>query len=229
MEMKNILHPNMFPHAGEAVSMTTLTESAGEAPEEPPGTPSAKEQSPWANPVGRLQKASAGKKAAADAEKAPRPSRIDQVIEYLRAHGPSRGREICDALVISKNAGLQPFVSAALKDGRIVREGLRYMLPDQRPAQSPVRQTPANDERPASDISPGPRAERAPEPVSLVANSEVPPEPLAARRADFTLTKDDAALISWPDGAMTVQRGDSFVELAASQVELIGMFIELRR
>jgi hypothetical protein len=230
--MKNVLHPNMFPHAGETVSMAALTARADDTPAQNPEGQLTGSASPWANPVDSLQKAVTVKNVTIETEKALRLSRVDQVIDYLRVHGPSRGREICDALGIRKDAGISPFVSSALKDGRIEREGSYYMLPGQKAPQATRAAAPVNAEPAASDASPRAASERAPDsaaPASIALGADAPPAKLGARQPDFTLAKDDAMLTSWPDGAITVQRGGSLVELTASHVKLISTLIELRR
>jgi len=230
--MKNVLHPNMFPHAGETVSMAALAERADDTPAQNPEARLTGSASPWANPVESLQKIVPAKKATLETEKVLRPSRVDQVIDYLRAHGPSRGREICDALGMRKDAGLSPFVGSALKDGRIEREGLHYMLPGQTAPQATCAPAPVNAEPSASDASPRAANERASDsiaPGSIALAAGAPPAKHGVYQPDFTLVKDDAMVTSWPDGAITVQRGESLVELTASHVKLISTLIELRR
>ncbi|MFD1557052.1 hypothetical protein ACFSHT_15735 [Paraburkholderia silviterrae] len=225
--MSGVAHPNMFPVAGESVAIEASADAEPDQTAEQPAEP-PRPADPWANPVGRLQRAAAPK---AEEPKAKRQTRADQVVEFLSANGPTGSKQLCMALGLSTSAGITPLIDAALKTGRIVRVNHLYMLPDQRPKNE---------------------IQKEPEPASLELKAEAPASPAMARgittqvtetappaaetaRAtpkartpEFTISAGDALLIAWPDGGVTVQRGGTFVELTPIAVRLLRAFIELR-
>ncbi|POR52795.1 hypothetical protein B0G62_10492 [Paraburkholderia eburnea] len=206
--MSDVAHPNMWPVAGESVVMNPVDEKkAASAPDTNPET--AAPSSPWANPIGRLQ----GKDESAS--KARRQTRTEQVIEFLRSNGPTGGARICAALGLAVGAGLTPYISTAIGEGRILRQGRIYCLPEHAEANAALAQ-----QAPAQ--MPEERAVPTAEPI------DQPGVPQPGRQPDFSLSSGEVLLIGWPDGGVTVQRGGVFIELTAHETKLFRVFVELR-
>lgn len=228
-------HPNMFPVAGESAVIATREDGKPKAAAEPavdagPVSP----PNPWANPSSLLKRAPAAEEEpetaqAPEGEKAPRRTRADQVIEFLRTSGPTGSARICAALGLAPEAGITPYVASALKSGALIREGRVYRLPEHRPA-APTASVQSEERTP----EPAPAAHVVQETADAAQPEQKPcdaaaPSIVAAREPDFTLTSGDALLIAWPDGAVTVQRGGTFVELAAHQARILRVLVEMRK
>lgn len=176
--MSATLHPNMFPGVAELTAADELAEAAaGALPSEPASeTHFASNISPWANPSESLQKAATPGEVASGEETAKQPTTTERVAKYLRTHGPSSGRAICDTLGIHSTAGIQPFIKAALRKGHILHDGVQYMLPEQRTsdASDAIPAAPARGTRKKAAPPVAQAEQRGAEPVATT-----PPAPVA--------------------------------------------------
>lgn len=241
--MSDVAHPNMFPGAGESVAIAARDDEKLSPNADQDAGATSGPTSPWANPLCKLKATDAPKDAPAPAAgpKEKPQTRAEQVIEYLRANGPTGSKQLCIALGLSTSAGIMPLIDTALKAGRIVRVNHLYMLPEQRPV-SDVRTDAApstSDLKAEADASP--TVGRAPEPASTreagpapaVMENAVPAiEPPriapAQRKPDFTLAIDQAMLTVWPDGRVTVRADGVFVELTPQQAKPLRILVEAR-
>ncbi|WP_175054385.1 hypothetical protein [Paraburkholderia sediminicola] len=140
--MKNVSHPNMFPIAGESVAIAAAEAAPRQKAavvETPVDDISAAPvpASAWANPLSKLRP------TAAPGE-TKHATRADEAIAYLRIHGPSPAGDLCKAMGITSKGGITPFINAALRDGRIVRNNGKYSVggeavpkPDAEPKAAP--------------------------------------------------------------------------------------------
>ncbi|WP_321904431.1 hypothetical protein [Paraburkholderia tropica] len=232
--MSNTGHPNMFPVAGENAVISTREDGKPKPPTEPEVDAAAPAPTnPWANPASFLKHSSAGDEPAAgeppEGASAPRRTRAEQVIEFLRKSGPTGSARICAALGLAPEAGITPYVASALKSGALIREGRVYLLPEHRSAA-------ASGAMQSAEIPVAPEAPPTVAPATADASASAaetthpaPPSIASSREPDFTLTSGDALLIAWPDGAVTVQRGGTFVELAAHQARILRVLVEMRK
>jgi hypothetical protein len=90
--VKNVGHPNMFPRAAEpeAAAADAVTDADVGGIERAPAP-----TNPWANPLSGLQKATID-----TLPETKRLTRADEVIAYLKEHGPAGSAVICQALGI---------------------------------------------------------------------------------------------------------------------------------
>ncbi|MFM0270141.1 hypothetical protein PQQ59_06120 [Paraburkholderia aspalathi] len=124
--VKNIGHPNMFPGAAAAEAPDADIDGVA-------ATPSP--TSAWANPLAKLRPT-----AMPDGE-TKHATRADEAMAYLRIHGPSPAADLCKAMGITSKGGITPFINAALRDGRIVRNNGKYSIggePAAQPKAPPV-------------------------------------------------------------------------------------------
>ncbi|WP_321968879.1 hypothetical protein [Paraburkholderia tropica] len=221
--MSDTAHPNMFPVAGENAVISTREDGKPKPPTEPDVDAAATAPTnPWANPASLL------KQSPAD-EKAPRRTRADQVIEFLRTSGPTGSARICAALGMPPEAGIAPYVISAIKSGALIREGRVYLLPEHRSAAA-AGATQSAEITVALEAAPTIAPATAEASVSAEETTHpAPPSIAASREPDFTLTSGDALLIAWPNGAVTVQRGGAFVDLTAHQARMLSALVDLRK
>lgn len=228
--MTPLTHPNMFPHAGEAPMQPAAEATDADVGGIPPAD-AAGPSTPWANPAGSLQRF-AVERPSADGAAAPakRATHADRAIAYLREHGPTTGAALCDHLGVNKGPGITVYISKAMKAGLIVRIDGHYGLPGQiEPSETKDRDAVAVAKQASTEAQ-----------ISVLeaqfdrhrgdakTPALKPPDSPPARSPSFTLTVGDAMLLSWPDGAVTIQRPGSFVELNAEQKQLFTMIAALR-
>ena len=202
---------------------------------------------PWANPVSLLQR------PAAPAETgAKHLTRADQAIAYLRTHGPAGNGDLCKALGITSKGGVTPFISSAIKDGRIVRVNGKYAVGGEAPAAAPSPAPTPAPESVAEKARPAaishfeaataivamrkPRVPRAAAPTPTPAAAPAPepavvPEPAkpAGRKPQFVVFVDEMQLLSWPDGDITIQTEGCTVDLNTQHFRALMTLVELRK
>jgi hypothetical protein len=247
--MKNVPHPSWIPApAPEAVDAIGSDGPGGAEADASETAVASAPADPWANPVSAFRRP-ADKQISAPGTPRLHKTRADEAIAYLLEHGPSDGSALCKAMNITSKGGVSPFIQNALKAGRIIRADGKYML-GKDVAATPANVQPSAAKDAASAIA-AMRRESAPStsigvshPAAESAVERVPAAAIAppndasqisdvdiphARTPVFTLTVSDAMLLSWPDGAVTVQRAGSFVELTPVQSKLFCMLAELRK
>ena len=138
--MKNVAHPHMFPgvSSGAAVDIEPPEAVAKEAvaTDADVGGISATPApaTAWANNF--------SPKKLAEVEETRHATRADEVIAYLRVHGPSPAADLCRALQITSKAGITPFINRAMKEGRIVRVDGKYTVGGEVGTKPAVEPTP---------------------------------------------------------------------------------------
>ncbi|WP_454871746.1 hypothetical protein [Paraburkholderia xenovorans] len=224
--MKNVGHPNMFPRAAEpeAAAADAVTDADVGGIERAPAP-----TNPWANPLSGLQKATID-----TLPETKRLTRADEVIAYLKEHGPAGSAVICQALGISNKGGISPFIQGALHDGRIVRDGGKYCVGSQVAA------------KPKAEVNTAPVAVSHFEAASAIVAmrkkpaakaAEAPPSPAdppkpspeLTREPDFTISIDDVSLVSWPNGGISIRTESGAVDLRPEHFRALIALVELRK
>lgn len=224
--MSTTAHSNLFPRAGETAMQPADTEKQAIDATDADVAGIPLPSSAWANPASSLQRFTQDRAPEA-AESSRKPTHSDRAIAFLRENGPASARQLCAHLGVDGKAGVTPFITGAMRAGEIRREGKLYLLRDQTVASnSPdpdvhVHLGAGEENREVTTL---PDMSPLPEPKPAPAREEK-----ALRSPDFTLTVGDAMPLSWADGAVTIQRVGSFVELNASQARMLAMFSELRK
>lgn len=239
--MKNLAHPNMFPGANSGTPAPT----EGKPAEKPIATDAdaggiAATPAPvtaWANPL--LPKKLTG------IDESRHTTRADEVIAYLRIHGPSPAADLCKALGITSKAGITPFISRAMKEGRIVRADGKYAIGGEvgtelraEPTAVPeaishfekataivaMRKPPKPKEAAPAEPSPAP----APAPTAAPAPVEVQAAPAKpGRKPLLVVSVGELQLLAWAGGGITIQTEDASIELEAIQTRALLVLAEL--
>jgi hypothetical protein len=253
--VKNLAHPHMFPGASPdapadgAVPKTVAKEAVvtdadvgGIAATPAPATA-------WANNF--------SPKKLSEVEETRQATRADEVIAYLRAHGPSPAADLCRALGITSKAGITPFINRAMKEGRIVRVDGKYAIGGEVSTESHAKPTPVPKaishfekataivamrkarepkevapEAPAPTPAPAPAAAPAPAPAAAreIAPTEVAAKPAKpGRKPEFVLFVDAVQLLTWAEGGITIQAEDSTIELTPECARALLVLVELRK
>lgn len=220
--MKNVPHPNMFPRAaGESSALVDETNPEVIVTDADVGGV-APPVNPWANP----SKLTAFKPAEPE-QAGKKLTNAERVIAYLREHGPSAGAPIATALHMGEGgAGIQPFISKAIKDGLIVKHGRGvYALPGQ-PLPEQPEPAPARAKAPVEK----PKKVDAP-PEVIVAPAPSPTQstpPAEGRKPDFVIFVGDVQLLAWPWGGISIQHEDHTIKLDVAQTRALLVLAELR-
>lgn len=125
--MKNVAHPNMFPTAGESVAIASAEPTARQKPVVTDADVGGIEAAPapssaWSNPLFKGE--------SSGGEQSGKPLRwADRVIAYVTQHGPTSSHDLCVAFGLNPAAGINPYVSKAVADGRLARDRGIYSLP----------------------------------------------------------------------------------------------------
>jgi hypothetical protein len=136
-------------------------------------------------------------------------TKAERVIAFLHQNGPSDAAAIASLLGIKRDH-VSAYLKAALKDGRIARDGAIFKLGDGKhqaqagePANKPIEQP-----------------KRAPQPPKIAG---------ADATVSASLCVGSLQIVQWVAGNLTVRANDNVVDLSDAQVLALHAFLELAR
>lgn len=217
--MKAVAHQNLFPGA---VDPEADAKSDGDTPT----LHAAPSNTPWSNPfphriaddeeplsAPQMPLASKGPDIAAT----KKPTRTEQVIAYIREHGPATSAELCRALEIESKGGISPFITPAVASGRIIRVDGKYALPS--PTDAPAADAASRASRMQASKAEEPSASRRDDPAPIAPGTSQP---------DFAVFIDGLQVSSYADGSHELQHGSVRIQIQPHQMRAFLVLAQLR-
>lgn len=153
------------------------------------------------------------------------PSKIDKAMAYLREHGTATPRDLSNAMGIdSKKYSCAQFLTAAIKNHRIIHEGNLYKLGSGFPAKSSSSSssTPEAGQL-VHSLSPTPgkidlrKAKKPKAPATVMPSNAV----------KSSLSIGDMQIVVWRTGNLTIGANDNTVDLDPAQTRALTAFVGL--